>query len=351
MRHIVLAIFLCLPAVQAADKVIGGPYVVNVGPKSATVSWVVESSEVKIGTAPGQLAPVAPVLHSEHVTYNNLNPGTTYYYDVLGQKGTFKTPPVGPAAFQFVIYGDTRTRHDFHQKVVDAIVKTKPDFVVHTGDLVQDGSNPAMWPFFFNIEKNLLEQTDFFPALGNHERNNLQYYEFFDVRAPYYSFDWGSSHFVVLNSDVANTAISPEARELFWSEQKRWFEEDLKNSQKADFRFAIFHHPPFTSVKKRQKEENPSLGLLPLIEKYKVAAVFNGHDHAYQHFLKDGVHYIVTGGGGAPLYTLDAPPPGITQKIESTEHFVTVKVEGKTAHIEAIALDGHKIDVIDLKAQ
>jgi hypothetical protein len=87
---------------------------------------------------------------------------------------------------------------------------------------------------------------------------------------------------------------------------------------------------------------------VPLCEKYKVTAVFAGHDHNYQHHLKNGVHYIVTGGGGAPLAPVDDPIPGITLKVEKVEHFVTVRVNGNRAHIEAIALDGHLIETIDL---
>ena len=97
--------------------------------------------------------------------------------------------------------------------------------------------------------------------------------KFFDLKAPYYSFNWGSAHFALL---------------------------------------------------------------------------FAGHDHNYQHHLKNGVHYIVTGGGGAPLAPVDDPIPGITQKVEKVEHFVIVKVEGNRAQIDAIALDGHPIETVTL---
>jgi hypothetical protein len=38
-----------------------------------------------------------------------------------------------------VIYGESRTDHQTHQKIVDEIIKTKPAIVFHTGDLVEDG--------------------------------------------------------------------------------------------------------------------------------------------------------------------------------------------------------------------
>jgi 3',5'-cyclic AMP phosphodiesterase CpdA len=342
------------PCLVAADTLVGGPYVIHVSPKSATVAWVVQSSEVKLGSKPGQLDQLAPALHFEHVSYSNLKPGTTYYYDVNGSdegKGQFKTPPTAAVPFQFVVYGDTRSRHDFHRKVADAIAKSDPDFVIHTGDLVVDGADTSLWPIFFSIEKELLRKTVFFPCLGNHERNDPQYYQFFDVKEPYYSFDWGNAHFTVLNSDFATAAPDAAGREKFWAEQKRWFEADLAASRKSGLRFVVFHHPPFTAYGKRQKEDIKTLDFVPLFEQYKVTAVFAGHDHNYQHHLRNGIHYIVTGGGGAPLYPVDAPIPDITKKVESTEHFVKVSVNGKQARVEAVALDGHMIDTIDLAAQ
>jgi predicted phosphodiesterase len=338
-------------AANAADKVVGGPYVVNVGQRTATVMWVVETSRASLGAAPGKVDKTAPALHAEKVSFTGLQPGKTYYFDTGTEdgKGSFKTAPNGPAAFQFVVYGDTRTRHEMHRKVVDAILKfASPDLILHTGDLVADGADSAQWPVFFDIERELLRKTAFFPSLGNHERNNPQYYEFFGVTTPYYSFNWGSSHFIVLNSDVGNVSSSDVGRETYWNEQARWLKEDLEKSQSADFRFLIAHHPPLTAVSTRQGNNPHMTALMSMFEKYKLTAGFFGHDHNYQHYVKDGVHYFVTGGGGAPLYNVDKPPAGITLKVESTEHFVVVKVDGKTARVEALRLDGQPLEITTL---
>jgi hypothetical protein len=90
-------------------------------------------------------------------------------------------------------------------------------------------------------------------------------------------------------------------------------------------------------------------GLVPLLEKYKVAAGFFGHDHTYQHYLKDGIHYVTSGGGGAPLYDVNSPPEGITQKVVSIENFVMVSVKGKAAHVEAKSIDGAILDSFDIE--
>ena len=88
--------------------------------------------------------------------------------------------------------------------------------------------------------------------------------------------------------------------------------------------------------------------LEPMFEEYRVSAAFFGHDHNYQHYLKDGVHYFITGGGGAPLYDVNTPPPGITKKVESIENFVIVNVNGSNAHIEARKVDGGILDTTEM---
>lgn len=332
-----VASLFALVLAQAADKLAGGPVVVNVGSDTATIVWILPSSDG---------------LRSHKIALSGLEPGKTYHYDVLGQdegKGSFKSAPVGRAKFNFVVFGDTRTRHDVHRKVIEAVLKVKPDFVLHTGDLVSDGRQSAQWPVFFSIEGDLLRRAAFFPAIGNHERNDPQFYDFFDVRQAYYSFDWGSCHFVILNSDLGNVAGTSEEKQAFWEEQTRWLENDLRKSRAADFRFVAFHHPPFTAVKRRQGGNQHVVELLPLFEKYKVTAVFNGHDHNYQHHVKNGVHYVVTGGGGAPLYEVDAPIPGMTRKVARAEHFVEVKVSGRRARMEARGIDGSLIDSAELR--
>ena len=72
---------------------------------------------------------------------------------------------------------------------------------MHTGDLVANGGDTSLWPIFFDVERELLRNVAFYPSLGNHERNAGNYYDFLGGR-PYYSFDWGSAHFAVINSDI-----------------------------------------------------------------------------------------------------------------------------------------------------
>lgn len=339
-------------AQRAGGKTVGGPFAVAVTSRAATVAWIVEGDELTLKPAAGP--PIAsPSLHVEKTTLTGLQPATKYDYDIAsggdGGKGSFKTAPEDVRPYHFVVYGDTRTRHDVHRQVVEQIVKQGvPDFILHTGDLVADGNASALWPVFFDIEKELLRQTAFFPALGNHERNTDYFGNLFARNETYYSFDWARSHFIVMNSDLENISANARTRDLFWKEQIKWLEEDLQAHQNAPYRFVIAHHPPYTAVTRRQGDNPHMTELVPLFEKYRVSAGFFGHDHNYQHFMKNGIHYVTTGGGGAPLYDVDRPPQGITQKVSSIENFVGIKVDEKGAHFQAIALDGRMLDEFNI---
>lgn len=335
----------------AGEKVIGGPYVVNAGPRSASVMWVVQTGQVSFGSEPGRLDITVPVLRAEKTVLNGLKPGTTYHYEAFpgdAGRGSFKTSPSGEAQFQFVVYGDTRTRHDVHRSVINGVFKyANPDFIMHTGDLVENGFDTSLWPIFFDAERELLRKAAIFPALGNHERHAKNYDDYMDAK-PHYSFNWGNAHFAVIDSDLGTVPGTQAEKDAYWQEQTRWLEDDLGKAQKSDFRFVFAHHPPMTAVKHRQGDNPHMTALEPLFQKYRLSAGFFGHDHNYQHYLKNGVHYFITGGGGAPLYDVDKPPAGITKMVESTEHFVVVKVDGKTARVEALRLDGRPLETTEL---
>src|SRR5580704_7671745 len=64
----------------AAGKVVGGPYAVNVGPRSATIMWVVETGQASVGLTPDKMSQAVPLLHSEKVLLSGLKPGTQYFY-------------------------------------------------------------------------------------------------------------------------------------------------------------------------------------------------------------------------------------------------------------------------------
>src|SRR5262249_14198192 len=156
-------------------------------------------------------------------------------------------------------------RHDMHRRVIDAVVKQgTPDFVIHTGDLVADGNDSSMWPVFFDIERELLRNTAFFPSLGNHERNSKEYYDFFRVDTPFYSFNLCNANSSVLNPVLGKAASSRAGGEAFGEEQTKWLEDDLTANQKMDSRFVVGHPPPMSAVSSRQEFNQKMVDLIPM---------------------------------------------------------------------------------------
>jgi predicted MPP superfamily phosphohydrolase len=241
-----------------------------------------------------------------------------------------------------VIYGDSRTGHQAHQKMVNEIIKTKPAMVFHTGDLVTNGKNPDQWAAFNEIISGLIKIADFYPALGNHENNSPLFFDNFILpnNERWYSVEKDNLHFIVLDSN-SDCSIG--------SEQYLWLEDDLQNiNENIKFVIAIFHHPPFGTGHRTEDEKGLRQTILPLFEQYGVDIVFNGHNHDYERSLYHNIYYIVTGGGGAPLYNQARSSP-YSQLFIKAHHFCKLFLINNQLIIEVYDINSNLIDrfVID----
>ena len=243
-----------------------------------------------------------------------------------------------------VIYGDSRTGHAIHQRIVDDIIRTEPVAVFHTGDLVGDGANRADWDKFNEITAKLRETTKFYPALGNHDLPPQIFLENFDLpnNERWYSVEIDDIHFIVLDSNSSTSE---------GSEQYRWLETDLQNARdKARFVVAIFHHPPFSTGPHVEDEKGLRQTLVPLFEEYGVDIVFSGHDHDYERSLVNGIYYVVTGGGGAPLYD-QARTSSWSQKFVKAYHFCTLSVNNNQLTTSVFDINLKVIDQFTVSAK
>lgn len=241
-----------------------------------------------------------------------------------------------------VIYGDNRTDHQTHQKIVDEIIKTKPAIVFHTGDLVENGLIPAQWTIFNQIVSDLIEIAKFYPVLGNHENNSPLYFDNFVLlnNERWYSVEKDNLYFIVLDSN-SDCSIG--------SEQYLWLENNLQNINKnIKFIIAIFHHPPFSTGPHDEDEKGLRQTIVPLFEQYGVDIVFNGHDHDYEMSLYNNIYYIVTGGGGAPLYDQARTSP-YSQLFTKIYHFCKLSLVNNQLIIEVYDIDSNLIDKFMIK--
>ncbi len=334
--------------------IVRGPYLQSVTTSSIIVAWetgLLGHGEVVYGKTEEYGASVADLaVGTRHaVTLTGLAPYTAYHYRVessgaaLSEDVTFRTA-AGPdqTRFTFVVFGDTRTQYQSHQAVVERIVAQGPNFVLHIGDLVADGTAPQQGETFFEIERELMARFPLFPALGNHEGNSPRYFDLFYLpgNEHWYTFDYGNARFVCLQVDgIAD--FGPQ------SKQYAWLEEALAANMQP-WLFVYFHIPPYSSVQDALEGDVRQV-LTPLFERYGVDVVFNGHKHNYERNEVNGVTYVVTTGGGAPLYVMQEREP--TQVAFVLEyHFVLLEVDGNHLGATAISSQGKVLDEFERNA-
>ncbi len=243
--------------------------------------------------------------------------------------------PAQGGSLTFMVVGDTRSDHAAHQMVVDKMLEVgPPPFYLHTGDFVEDGSDMSQWDTFLDIERDLMAVSTLYPSMGNHERNHQNYFDVLSPPGPWYSFDSGDAHFVCLQVDgYGNYAPG--------GTQYEWLVNDLAGTSKP-WKFVFFHIPPYSSGG-HGSDLNVRQTLSPLFEQYGVTIVFNGHDHDYERSVANGVTYIVTGGGGAPLYPKARDNPASVY-FARAYHFVQITLSGNTLYGVAIEPDGTEFD-------
>jgi len=344
------------PVSPPAATLTRGPYLQRVTSDSIVVAWETDRTshgEVAYGETETHGARASsPAVGAHHaVTLTGLAPYTLYHYRVesggapLSGDATFRTAPEpDQARFTFVALGDTRTQHRVHQAVVERIVGLTPDFVLHTGDLVADGGSADAWETFFEIERELMAYAPVFPTLGNHERKSREYFDLFYLpgNERWYAFDYGNARLVCLQVD-GTAHFTPQ------SEQYAWLEETLAaNTQR--WLFVAFHVPPYTSAAGGRLEGVVRETLTPLFERYGVDVVLNGHQHNYERNEVNDVTYVVTAGGGAPLYAAVEREP--TQAAFAlAHHFVLLRIDGSRLQGTAISSTGEVLDEFERSAE
>jgi acid phosphatase type 7 len=354
--------------VAAADppRMVKGPYLQDLAPSSITVMWQMEpqgpatlfvegpGGERKVDVKADRIA---------EARIDNLQASTRYRYRVVAGdqtwNGEFATaPPVGKEVpFSFIVFGDSRYGEAHHRRVINRMSQEVPDFVLGTGDMVDEGYRQEQWQQFFDVENEMLRDNVYFPALGNHDRQGRgrtadSYRAFFSVpengneTERYYAFTYATSRFLILDSNLYSFALT---------DQTSWLERELvaaRQDPKIHHIFVVMHHPPF-SISLHGGNVDLRERWTPLFEQYGVTAVFSGHDHVYSRAMHNGLHYFISGGGGAPLYPRRPKSNPIdvaaVKKFERVLHYLRVTVTGNRVEVTAVRADGTTIETTSWK--
>lgn len=135
-----------------------------------------------------------------------------------------------------------------------------------------------------------------------------------------------------------------------------WLADDLAASD-ADWKLAIFHHPPYSSSE-RSANNVVRAQLLPMLEAGGVDLVLTGHDHHYERTVPvlggcdaaadlNAITYIVPGAGGHGLRAVDTQ--WWTASVENSVYsFSTFTAAGCRLRSETVDQDGDVVDAFEL---
>jgi acid phosphatase type 7 len=302
---------------RSGARIVRGPIVQWSGPSAAVISFDTDlpataSIEYAVGGAAARaVRSAAGALAVHHrVELRSLPADSPVRYRVLSggdatPERVFHTAPARGDVIRFAVYGDTRGGHAVHASIIESLLTEAPDFVVVTGDMVLRGSNEGDWQRFFQVAGELLARVPMYPAVGNHDMGRTgdeqrDMAEIFGLPVArdrpdwghWYSFDVAGLHFAMLDSNAYGS-----------EEQLAWLRDDLSAARRAGARaiFAAVHDGPYS---RGSHGGNPTARerYAPILAEHGVVLLFSGHDHLYQRGEIGGLRYIVTGGGGAPLY-------------------------------------------------
>ncbi|MFC0684073.1 purple acid phosphatase family protein [Novosphingobium clariflavum] len=307
-----------------------------------------------------------------------LDPDTVYAYRVgdgthWSEWFQFRTAKKEAAPFRFIYMGDmqnnilseaSRTLRMAFRRAGDAA------FVIHAGDLVNRHDSDAEWGEWFASGGFLYAQTPQMPTPGNHE-----YVKDETARAGSSITGQWRRQFTLPDDGPADV---PAGRETNWytdyqglrlisidsmqvdrdeSARKaivKWLEGLLADNPNR-WTVMFLHFPLFSSDPDR---DNPRVraALKPLIDKYRVDLVLQGHDHGYARGAI-GIDGPVADGEGATYAVSVAGPkmydvgalPWARKSASRTQAFQVIDVSPDALTYHAYTATGEDLDVVTLR--
>ena len=178
----------------------------------------------------------------------------------------------------FIAAGDWNCNKET-KKTIKKMTKLEPELVVGLGDYTYQNISPQCW---FDISEPIDEKMKI--VIGNHDLDFQSSYDqlldHYNLREPYYSFNFYNIHFL---------AISSEHPFEKGSKQYEFIKSDLEESLQDPsilWRIVYLHKPMYTSANfDRKDSENLKNTFHQLFEKYQIDLVLSGHTQYYQRSL------------------------------------------------------------------
>lgn len=300
------------------SQLIGYPFLQSMTKNSVYVCWhdtlqIITSVEYgltqSLGLGADGYSEIVTAPYRWHsVQLTGLTPETRYFYRIVTGSLTsaifsFKTLPDDDfdGHIRFLLFSDSQEDSAATGKIVRSAkakvqelygsdISESINLIMHTGDIVSDGSNIAQWTDqFFMPFTPLSANIPFLSVAGNHELEHFNYYNYvkydefsaFPSSHPLFEKIWTYRMprilLIGMNSNVINQ---------YGEVQKQWLDATLasaENDKSIDFVFCFLHHPPVSELWGEGITAWVSEDVLGVLKKYsKVQQLSYGHTHAYE---------------------------------------------------------------------
>ncbi len=221
-----------------------------------------------------------------------------------------------PDQVSFLVVGDWGRKGVNHQHEVAHQMETtaaayKTRFIVSVGDnFYDDGvkstSDPQWRSSFEDVYTGAHLQTPWYVALGNHDygqspQAQVDYTHIsprWRMPARYYTIPGSeigypaADLFILDTSPVVDADYSAQnpAAQLAWLDQ-------ALSASTAPMKLVFGHHTIYSGGILHGNTPAMIAQVLPILQKHRVLAYINGHDHDLQHIERDGLHFICSGAG------------------------------------------------------
>ncbi len=245
-----------------------------------------------------------PPVNYHSITFQDLEPATRYAWRVGGGEGkwsewyqTRTAPREGPISFVYM--GDAQQGIRSHwSRVIRAAHESAPqaDFMLHAGDLVQNGDHDLDWAEWFAAGSFLHARIPTVPVVGNHEyipvidpASGKKYRVLTPLWRAQFTLPVVNELPESLHEAVYDVKYTPDLH-LFvlnsapsdYDAQAAWLDRKLSET-KSRWRIVTMHHPYFIPKHSNKDGDNAAriAAFTPVINKHEVDLVIVGHIHTY----------------------------------------------------------------------
>ena len=262
-------------------------------------------------------------------------------------------PSIGSKNITLVGFGDNQRHYEIFNNLLHTANEYKPDYIFHTGDLVQNEYDQNDWrheflsPLVSKYNSNMGSTTPMIFARGNHDWNEKDNKYLYVRENKWFATTLGNSRWIVLETNYDT------------KEQDEWLEVELKSekTKQAKFVIVLAHIAPYiewwdpeTWIGKNERVWGDFMRkrYVPLFEKYGVDLVIASHEHAYQRGQKNKVVYTITGGAGGNVDAERVEDYGFYDITLLTHFFIKMTLSNNTIEWSAISPTNELLDTFTI---